>query len=64
MASDLLAIPLLCMLLVLFDNALILSTQVRQNGSQLWPAGRVHLHIHLIPGNTRLHLLKFLQEKK
>lgn len=59
--SHLLAVPLVCLVLVLLDDALILGTQVRQNGAQLRPAGRVHLHIHLISGNTRLHLLHFLQ---
>lgn len=59
----LLAVPLLSLVLVLLDNPLILGTQVRQNGAQLRPAGtRVHLHIHLVSGNTRLHLLQFLQE--
>lgn len=59
-SPHLLAIPLLRLFLVPLHNALILGTQLEQNGAQLGPGGRVHLHVHLISGNTRLHLLEFL----
>lgn len=60
-SPHLLAVPLLSLVLVLLDDPLVLGTQVKQNGAQLGPSGRVHLDVHLISGNARLHLLQFLR---
>lgn len=60
----LLAIPLLGLLLVLPDNPFILGAQLWQNGAQFWPSGRVHLHVHFIPGDARPYLLKFLKSRQ
>lgn len=58
----LLVVPLLGLLLVVLDNPLILAAQAGQDAAQLRLVdARVHLHVHLVSGDARPHLLQFLR---
>lgn len=59
--TDLLEVPGLCVLLVLAGNALILDPQLSHDGPQIRTLSRIHLHVHLLVSQTRLHRILLLQ---
>lgn len=62
--TDLLEVPGLGLLLVLASDALILDPQLREYGPQIRTLSRIHLHIHLLVGQSRLEGAHLLQSFK